>query len=72
MRERRPKVLQLDPGSLPKIFRAVLDQDDPRERGNDEKQKPDKQPESAHSLNSHTLSQGRLKTVELLQRARDF
>jgi len=42
MRERRPKVLQLDPRSFPKIFRAVLDQDDPRERGNDEKQKPEK------------------------------
>ena len=57
-RERRPKVLQFDPGSLPEIFRSVLDQDDPRKRGNDEEQKPDKQPESAHSLNSHTLSEG--------------
>jgi hypothetical protein len=72
MSERRPKVLQLDPGSLPKIFRAVLDQYDPRERGNDEKQKPDKQPESAHSLNISPPLGRRLKTVELLQRARNF
>jgi hypothetical protein len=72
MRELRPEVLQLDPGSLPEIFRAMFDQNDPGERGNDEKQKPDKQPESPHSLNvSHPLGR-RLKTVELLQRARDF
>jgi hypothetical protein len=72
MRESRPKVLQLDPGSLPKIFRAVFDQYNPRERGNNEKQKPDKQPESAHSLNISDPLGRRLKTVELLQRARDF
>ena len=50
----------------------MLDQYDPGERGNDEKQKPEKQPEHAHNLNiSHPLGR-RLKTVVFLQRVLDF